>query len=148
MKEIVITTDGTINNTKLTVDGKDITKKEKVTNISLYAHASFKGSYSGDTYKGSVGVSYATINDEGMVEHRSYGESDTKYLAGIGQKITSEDQVSHYLGQELDDEVSNLVDKITAHCEENKIPCPPKAKLVCRQLQSLRDKAEDLGLEV
>ena len=52
LAEITITTDATIAGTKLMVDGKDITKKEKVVSISLYTSAPFKSSYSGETIKG------------------------------------------------------------------------------------------------
>jgi hypothetical protein len=148
MAEIIITTDGTINNTKLTVDGKEITKDSKVVSIDLYASAPFKGKYSGETYQGGVNVSFAMVAEDGKIERKSYGTTETAYAAGIGQKIKEEDQVIRYLGADVDAEITNLVDKIVTHCEKEKIPVAPKEKLLSRSIHSLKDKANDLGIKL
>lgn len=148
MADISITTDGTIKGTKLSVDGKDVTKKEKVVSISMYASAPYKSRYSGETIQGYAQVSYETMADGGKVERKSYGTSDTQFMVGIGQKIKSNDSVIRFVGAETDAEVSDLVDRIVSHCEEAKIPCPTKDALLSRTVESLKDKAEDLGIKM
>ena len=148
MADIVITTNGTVEGTKLTVDSKDITKKEKVISLSLYSGAPYKSSYDNETYPGHINVSYSVPNEDGTVERKSiYSEKDTS-AAGIGAKIASSDQVVQFLGTEANVEVSTLVDKIIAHCSEKDIKCPDKESLLCRSLDSLNDKVADLGIEV
>jgi hypothetical protein len=44
--------------------------------------------------------------------------------------------------------VSDLVDKIVNHCETAKVQCPTKETLLSRSIQSLKDKAEDLGIKL
>jgi hypothetical protein len=148
MAEITVTTDGTINGTKLMVDGKEITKKEKVVNISLYASAPYKSQYSGEIYKGGVSVDYTTMDDKGTVQSQRIGSSDSNYLKGIGQKIKQEDQVIRFIGEEIDASVSNMIDKIIKHCEDSKINCKPKEVLATRSVESLKDMAEDLGIKL
>jgi hypothetical protein len=144
--EVIITTDGTLQNTQLKVDGKDITKNNKVVSISAYASAPFKGQVSGDIYKGQVGVSYEIMDDKGTIERLSIGSSETDYVKGIGQKIKQNDQVLQYLGQAIPAELDVIVDKIVKHCEDNKIACPVKDVLVTRTKESLMDKVVDLGI--
>ena len=146
MAEITVTTDGTINGTKLIVDGKEITKKDKVVNISLYASAPYKSQLSGEIYKGGVSVDYSTMDDKGTLMSQRVGSSDANYIKGIGQKIKQEDQVVRYIGEEVDASVSTLIDKIIKHCEDNKIKCATKEVLSTRTIVSLKDTADDLGL--
>lgn len=148
MSDIVISTNGTIEGTKLSVDGKDLTKKHKVVSIDMYASAPFKGKYSGETYQGGVGVSFTHVDDEGKMKRETYGKSDTNYTNGVGQKMKSEDQVIRYLSQSADTSVSELADKIIAHCEKEKISCPDKDTLLARTEDSLKDKASDLGIKL
>lgn len=147
-KEITITTDGTINGTKLIVDGKEITTDNKVVNISLYASAPYRSVYSGDIYKGGVSVDYATIDDNGVMQRQSLGSSDTNYIKGIGEKIKQEDQVICFIGSKVDAEVQTLVDKIIDHCTKEKISCKSKDELSIRTIDSLKDTAEDLGINL
>lgn len=148
MAEITISTDGTITGTKLMVDGKDVTKKERVVGIEVYARAPYKSSYSGDTIKGMAAVSYETVTDDGKVERKSYGTTETAFGSGIGQKIKNEDSVVRFIGAEVDKKVSDLVDSIVSHCEETKTKCPDRETLLSRSLDSLKDKAQDLGISV
>lgn len=148
MAEIVITTDGTLANTILKVDGKEVTKNSKVVSISMYASAPFKGAVSGDVYRGNASVAYETIDEKGVVERKSFGSDNTEYLKGIGQKIKQNDQVTQYIGQTVDAEVSKIIDKIVAHCEANKIPCADKETLMLRTKESLLDKVTDLGIKL
>lgn len=148
MADIMISTDGTITGTKLSVDGKDVTKKERVVSIEVYARAPYKSSYSGETIKGMAAVSYETVTDDGKVERKTYGTTETAFGSGIGQKIKSEDSVIRFVGAEVDREVSDLVDKIVGHCEETKAKCPDRETLLSRSLDSLKDKAEDLGINL
>jgi len=148
MSEIIISTDGTLANTILKVDGKDVTKNSKVVSISMYASAPFKGSVSGDVYRGNSSVAYETIDDKGVVERKSFGSDSTDYLKGIGQKIKQNDQVTQFIGQIVDADVSKMIDKIVAHCEANKIPCTDRETLMLRTKESLLDKISDLGIKL
>ena len=153
MADINITTDGTIAGTKLMVDGKDVTKKQKVVNINLNAYAPFKSSYSNDIYKGGISVSYSTVDEDGKIENKSYGTTETDYVKGIGPKMKQkdsvlQDSVIRYIGCEADTEVCNLVDKIIAHCDEKKLVHPEREKMLSRSLDSLKDKATDLGISL
>lgn len=148
MAEIIITTDGTITGTKLTVDKKDITKKEKVVSINMYCSAPYKSRYSGEMITGSTYISYETISDNGTIERKSYGQNDIAYSTNIGQKIKNEDSVIKFIGHETDQEIIDIVDNIIAKCEKDKILCPKKEILTQRTLESLQDKAEDLGIDL
>lgn len=148
MAEITVITDGTISGTKLLVDGKEITKKEKVVNISLYASAPYKSQYSGEIYKGGVSVDYTTMDDKGTTQSQRIGSSDSNYLKGIGQKIKQEDQVIRFIGEEFDASLTKIVDKIIKHCEDNNINCHPREVLATRTTESLNDMIEDLGIKV
>ena len=148
MANITFTTDGTLKNTTLTVDGKNISKKDKVVNIDIYAAAPYKSSYSGEIYKGGVGITYTVMGDDGTFERKTYGSTDTDYVRGIGQKVKTEDQVVRFVGQDVDVEISNLVDKITSHCKEKGIPCPDKDTLMSRSKESLLDKVQDLEINI
>lgn len=149
MAEITITTDGTIENTKLIVDGKDLTKKTKVVSIDLYASAPFKGQYSGEIYNGGVSVSYSHVDDEGKIKRESYGKTETNYTNGVGQKtVKNEDSVISFVGKPISNEVSTLVDEILDHCESNNVKCPSRDILATRSKESLTDKAEDLGIHL
>lgn len=147
MSDIVISTDGTIENTKLMVDGKELTKKAKVVSIDFVAAAPFKGKYSGEVYSGGVSVSYSHVDEEGKIKRESYGKTDMNYVAGVGQKIKSEDQVIRFIADTADAEASIIAENILDHCEANNIPCPDLDTLLNRSIDSLRDKADDLGLE-
>lgn len=147
MSDIMISTDGTIEGTKLSVDGKDLTKKYKVVDISLYASAPFKGKYSGETYEGNVGVSFTHVDEDGKMKRESYGKTDTNYVSGVGQKIKSEDQVIRFISDSVDVDVSTIASNILDHCETNDISCPPIETLMSRSFDSLKDKADDLGLQ-
>lgn len=149
MSEITITTDGTIENTKLIVDGKELTKKTKVVSIDLYASAPFKGQYSGDTYKGQVNVSYTHVDDEGKMKRESYSKSELTHPNGIGQKtISNKDSVISFIGRPLNSDISNLIDEILDHCEANDIAHPSRDALAVRTKESLQDKAYDLGIQL
>lgn len=150
MADIIISTDGTVENTKLTVDGKELTKKHKVVSIDLTAAAPFKGKYSGETYQGGVAVSYTHVDEEGKMKRESFGKTDTNYIAGVGQKmVKAEDSVIiRHIGDAVEKEIALLVDSIISHCTENKISCPDRDALLSRSEVSLRDKAEDLGIEI
>lgn len=148
MAEITITTDGTLNGTKLVVDGKEITKKDRVVNISFMASAPYKSQYSGEIYKGGVAVDYTTMDEKGTIQRQTLGTSDANYIRGIGEKIKQQDNVVRFVGHEVDADINGLVDKIVAHCAETKAYCPEKDKLLSRTKESLRDMASDLGVKI
>ena len=144
MASILIETDGTISATKLTVDGKDFTKTKKVVDISLYACAPYKSKFSGDNIPGSVGVSFTVSDDKNVLETIRYGQTDTPY-GSIG-KVKSSDEVSRFIGHEVDKEIETLADQIIAKTQELKVKSPAKEVLLTRTIESLKDKALDLGI--
>lgn len=148
MADIQVTTDGTITGTKLMVDGKEVTKKEKVISISMYASAPYKSKYSGETIQGYASVSYEVANENGTIERKSYGSTDTAFSSGIGEKIKTSDCVVRFVGHEIDQEVNDIIDRIIDHCEETNISCPTREALLTRSLESLKDKATDLGVDM
>jgi hypothetical protein len=145
MAERTLITDGTLNGTRLLVDGKEVTKKEKIVSIYAGATAPYRNQM-GEICKGGVSFDYVTMDDKGTMQRYSFGTSDTEYIKGIGQKIKQEDQVIRFIGEEADATVSTLIDKIIKHCEENKITCKSKEVLLTRTIESLKDTAEDFGI--
>lgn len=148
MPSIVITTDGTVEGTKLTADGKDITKKEKVVSIDMFASAPYVSKYSGDKYPGSVGISYTVSGEDGTVSRKTLMTGDSNAPAGIGQKVKTEDQIIQFMGADVPASINNITDAIIEHCDENNLPCPKREVLLARSEASLRDKAEDLGIDL
>lgn len=148
MADIQIKTNGTIEGTTLTVDGKEISKKEKIVSIDLYAAAPFKSQFSGETIPGRVFVGYDKANDDGTIERKSLVSGKDRSSVGIGQKVKTTDQVIRYINQEVDTEVACLIDYIVDYGEKAKIKVPPKENLLNRSVQSLKDKCEDLGIDL
>lgn len=148
MSEVIITTDGSIAGTILKVDGKDITKNNKVVSISMYASAPYKGSMSGEIYRGNSSVGYEVMDEKGVVSRISLGSDNTDYIKGIGQKIKQSDQVTQYLGNAVEAELTKIIDSIIKHCTDNKIDCPAREVLESRSKISLIDKATDLGINL
>jgi hypothetical protein len=147
MADIVFKTNGTPESTVLTVDGKEITKDEKVISINCSAYAPYVSQMSGNTIPGSVYVGYGIVKD-GVVESRSVSNLDKDSCPnGVGQ-ITSSDSVIRFIGQQIDNTISNLVDSILAKAKEQNVTLPTKEVLVARTIDSLKDKAADLGIEV
>lgn len=148
MASVIIETDGTIAGTILKVDGKDVTKNNKVVSISMFASAPYKGSMSGEVYRGNSSVSYEVIDEKGVVERKSIGSDNTEYTKGIGQKIKQNDQVTQYLGNAVEAELTKIIDGIIKYCTDNKIDCPTREILESRSKVSLMDKATDLGIKL
>jgi len=150
MKDFTISSDLSITNTKLSIDGKEITKKEKVVGINFYASSPSKDDCECNGY---VDLSVTTVDDEGNVETKDYRKSEymSKKLP-MGQiikdyleKIESNDFV-RYIGSDVDTEVKELADKIINHCKDKELNCPDSDVLYSRTKQSLTDKAVDLGI--
>lgn len=150
MKKVTIETDGTITGTILTVDGTDVTSKENVVSISLWATAPYVSKYSGEQQPGMVGVSYESAVD-GKIERHGITSSEVKNPIGIGAAIAEDkvnEAIKHYLGKPADTEILTLVDKILDFAGKNKINLPSKEVLIERSLESLKDKAIDIGLKL
>lgn len=154
MAEIIITTDGTCEGTSLTVDGADVTGTCKCTNINFYASAPYMSMYSNTRQPGMVNCSYEVCNDSGVMERKSIYSSEHEGMEGIGGgEMEGEDSVKkasiiRYIGQQVDVETTTLVDKIIAYCDEVKLSHPTREILITRSIQSLKDKAEDLGIKL
>ncbi len=148
MADIQVQTDGTITGTKLIVDGNEVTKKEKVISISMYASAPYKSKYSGEVIQGYASCSYEVANDNGTIERKSYGTTETAFSAGIGTKVSSNDSIVRFIGHKTDKELTDLVDRIVSHCEKASVKCPDREVLLSRSIESLKDKATDLGISL
>ena len=148
MADIVIKTDGTIENTKLMVDGKEITKDEKVTSIFFHCSSPFMSKYGNGLIPGDAGVTYEVVKDDGTFERKTVGKCDTDYRGGIGKKVANSDSVVRHIGHSIDQKIENLVDKIITIGKEKGITVPTRDSLINRTLESLQDKAEDLGIEL
>jgi len=154
MKDFSISSDLTIAGTKLTLDGKEATKKLNIIGISFYASSSVKEDNDNE-YSGWVDLSITTADENGTVETKTYRKSDyMSKKAPIGKIIkdfldnVKPESVVRYVGAEADSEVKKLSDTIVDHCKENEIQCPDSEALYNRSLDSLKDKAEDLGINI
>jgi len=150
MDNFSIESDLSITGTKLSIDGKDITKKEKVVSISMYASSPTKDS---EYDSGWVDLSVTTVDDNGNVETKTYRKSE--YMANkqaMGQPmkdfIDSKglDEVVRFIGRPADKVKEEIVDKMIQHAKDSKIPCPDKESLLNRTIDSLTDKATDMGV--
>lgn len=148
MPEILIKTNGTVEGTILTVDGKEVSKKEKIIGIDFMAMAPYTSQYSGDSIAGYVSVNYDKANEDGTIERKALVSGKDNSSTGIGQKIKSTDQVIRYIDQEADAEITDLITRIIDHAKEANIKIPPKENLLNRSIQSLKDKCEDYGIKL
>ena len=152
MEKFTIESDLTISGTKLSMDSKERTKKEKVIGISLYASSPVKG----DEYdSGFVSLSVTTVNEDGTVETQDYRKSE--YMSKkipMGQTIkdfidkNGNDKIVRFIGHDVDTSKEEIVDKIIQHATDNDISCPDKETLFNRTVDSLKDKAEDMGITI
>jgi len=146
-----IESDLTLKNTKLVLDGKDVTKKSKVVGISFYATSPVKDSDD----VGWIDLSVTTVDDKGTAETKTYRKSEyLKNKLPMGQVIKDmidekgADSVVRFIGHEADQEIKEVADKIAEHCKDKKLKCPDVEVLYARTLDSLKDKAEDIGLDL
>lgn len=151
MDNFIINSDLSLKNTKLTLDGQDITKKTKVVGISFWASSPHKEDRD---FSGFVDLSVTTVDDNDNVETKTYRKSDhmaKKLPMGKIMKDLESAKIEdfvRYIGADVDIQVSDLADKIVSFCDEKSIKCPDKDVLCSRTLQSLIDKAEDLGISL
>ena len=152
MENFEIHSDLNITGTKLVIDGKEITKKEKIVGISFYASSPVKDS---EYASGWVDLSVTTVDENGNVLTNTYRKSEyesNKIPMGKTIKDFLEekgiDEVVQFLGHEIQKEKQDIIDKIVDYCGEKKIGCPAAEILGNRTLDSLEDKAKDLGIEI
>lgn len=148
MPEITIKTNGSVEGTTLMLDGKEISKEDKIVSIEMMASAPFKSQYSGDTIPGRVMVYYDKANDDGTIERRALVSGNDASTTGLGQTIKNSDQVIRYIDHSADAKIVDLVDCIIDHCEETKTKCPDRETLLSRSITSLEDKARDLEIDI
>lgn len=151
MPDISINSDLTLSKTKLMIDGKDVTKKTKVVGISFYASSPVKG----EGTSGWIDCSITTVNSDGTVERKSYRKSkyeESKLPMGVTIKDMIDkngiDNIDRYIGETDHDKLIEVADKIIEHCKTNNIKCPAKDTLYKRSINSLKDKAIDLGINL
>jgi len=149
--KFVIETDLTNAGTKITCDGVDMCATKKVTDISFSAYAA-------NTKYNDEGYSYVSVTsfDEAGNRKREHytnegAQADTYKPIGISDEVTlSLSDMISFLGTSVildnNDKKSELVDSIIAHCKANNIICVDKETLMTRSIDSLNDKATDLGI--
>jgi len=142
-----ILTDLTTEGTTVMIDGKNVGDKRKVASISFFADAPNK-KYSDDGY---MSLSVMSFDDEGNIKQERYGHdkdiNENIKPIGISDNVTFEQSdVVRFLGDAIDAEKVKLVDSILKLSAEKKLVCPERDTLLNRSIESLRDKAADLGL--
>ena len=151
MDNFEIHSDLNITGTKLIIDGKERTKDEKIVGVSFYASSPVKDS---EYDSGWVDLSVITVDTNGNVVTESFRKSE--YMSKkipMGQTIQDYltkqgiDSVVRYLGHEVDKEKESIVDKIITTSKEKNLLCPDKEVLFNRTIDSLKDKAIDIGIE-
>ena len=145
--KFIIDTDLTTEGTTVSIDGKSISDDRKVASISFFADAPNK-KYSDDGY---MSLSVMSFDDEGNIKQERYGHdkdiNENIKPIGISDNVTFEQSdVVRFLGDAIDAEKMKLVDSILKLSAEKKLVCPEKDALLNRSIESLRDKAADLGL--
>lgn len=143
--DIVINTDLSVEGTMISVDGEKVGENSKIASITFYADAPNKR-YEDSGY---VSVSVASFDDEGNIKRVNY--SQDKKIADRIKPIGIEDDVKEtdmirFLGDEVDQEKKRIADKIIAKSLEDKLACPEMDTLLNRSVESLTDKAIDLGI--
>lgn len=139
---IEITSDGTIEGTRLKVDGKDITKTEKVANIDFYAHGKVVWP-DGYTSVPGIHLNYRTIEeDDGLkgVSHSFSPENSEMKRTSIGPPKDSEGPM---VGRTIDPRDA-IADELIALAKDKTIAVPSREVLLQRTEASLRDKLQDL----
>lgn len=142
MPVINISSDLTTQNTNLKIDKEDVTKGRKIINIHFSAYAQHK------EYKdsGMIDFSITSVDDDGNVETTVYSKSAySTEKEGIGKTVENTDELLDFIGCG-DTKRIELVDTIVNYCTNNKIPCPDKTILLAREINSLQDKMNDLGI--
>lgn len=147
--KFTIETDLTNSGTKIFCDGVDLCAEKKVTDISFSAYAAnTKYNESGYSY-----VSITSFDENGNRKREHYtneGATDNYKPIGVQDEvILNLSDVLSFIGSEIisdDSEKNSLVDSIIEHCTNNKIFCLDKEQLSKRSIESLKDKATDLGL--
>lgn len=155
MEDIVIKTNGTVEGTSLVADGVDITQTCCCTSINMSVVGPYKSQFDGTRRPGYVMCSYEMCNESGILERKSIMSTEGGDEEGIGASSMEEDdsvgkpsRTIRYIGKQVDVETATLVDKIIAHCDAAKLNHPTREVLISRSLQSLKDKAEDLGIKL
>ena len=145
--KFIIDTDLTTEGTTVMIDGKNVADERKVASISFYADAPNK-KYSDDGY---MSLSIMSFDEEGNIKSERFGRSEdineNIKPIGISDEVNfGQSDVIRFLGDAVDQEKSKLADSIIAASAEKKIACPTKDTLLNRSIDSLRDKANDLGI--
>lgn len=145
--KFIIDTDLTTEGTTVSIDGKSISDERKVASISFFADAPNK-KYNDDGY---MSLSVMSFDEEGNIKQERYGHdkdiNENIKPIGISDNVTFEQSdVVRFLGDAIDAEKMKLVDSILKLSAEKKLVCPEKDTLLNRSIESLRDKAADLGL--
>jgi len=145
--KFVIDTDLTTEGTTVMIDGKNVSDKRNVASISFFADAPNK-KYNDDGY---MSLSVMSFDKDGNVKQERYGHdkdiNENIKPIGLSDEVTFEQSdVVRFLGDAIDAEKTKLVDSIIKLSAEKKLVCPEKDSLLNRSVESLRDKATDLGL--
>lgn len=144
--KFVIDTDLSIGNTFVSIDGVKLSDNCKVASMSFMADAP-NTKYNDDGY---VSFTVTSFDAEGNVKRENYSKrpelTENIKPIGINDELKLEDFIS-FVGEDTssNDKVK-LVDAIVAFCKTNNIPVADSEQLLSRSIDSLKDKASDLGL--
>ena len=138
-------------NTKLFIDGEEITSSSKIVSIDFMAMAPNK-KYNEDA---RISISYNKLEDGKItnVRHATFGGNDADYKS-IGMEDLDLNDFVASIGEDIEDSKQTdsskeaLADAIIAHCAEKKIACPEKDVLLNRTEDSLKDKMTDLSITI
>jgi len=146
--KFTIETDLTNEGTIITVDGKKLNDSTKLSAISFMAEAPNKR-YGEDD--GWISLSIQSFDEEGNVKRENYGKDKTineniKPLGLMEDSEMDQKDMIRYFGEPIKTDKQLLVDSIIEYCASKKIAHPTTEILLDRSMESLLDKATDLGI--
>ncbi len=145
--KFVIDTDLSTEGTMITIDGEKLSDTKKVASLAFYADAP-NTKYNDDGY---VALNVTSFDDEGNVKRESFSKrpemAENVKPMGLQDNVEFEQSdVVRFLGDQENAEKFRLVDQIISYSISKKIACPSKDILITRSIESLQDKANDLGI--
>jgi len=145
--KFIIDTDLSVEGTSISMDGEKLSDSRKIANLAFFAEAPNK-KYNDDGY---IAINVTSFDDEGVMKRESFSKrpemAENIKPIGLQDGVEfAESDVIRFLGDEIEQEKKQLVDSIIKHCSEKEIACPNSEVLLNRSLDSIKDKATDLGL--
>lgn len=142
-EKLIITTDGSLKNTTIKLDGVEMTKDYKVTSMYFRADGgySYKSSYDNNTYTNPPSISYEITYLDGD-KSKSISVATPRINTQFGVINKTEDSLSH-IGIDNEDKVKiRLINDFDKLREKNSL-IPNREVLEKRTIDSLIDKYVD-----